>query len=259
MSSKNALITGGSRGLGLAVGRLLAENGYQVTAVARNAENLEAAVRSFAGDGHRCWAFDLSQPSQAREVLRRLEGEIFDLLINNAGASRFGLFSELSTEAIEELIYLNFSAPALISRQFLRKSRPGATLVNVTSILATLPMPGNGLYSAAKSGLNALSECLWFEARGKGVRVLEFRPATLKTDFHRLAGRESVSISSMAVDPAAAARDLVRAIEGGREFVYCYGLFARILEFMNRLLPRKFLILRLGKRASQAGYLAPTD
>jgi short-subunit dehydrogenase len=259
MSRKNALITGGSRGLGLAVGRLLAENGYRVTAVARNAENLEAAIRSFAGDGHRCWPFDLSQPSQAQEVLRRLEDEVFDLLINNAGASRFGLFSELSTQAIEELIYLNFTAPALISRQFLRKSRPGATLVNVTSILATVPIPGNSLYSAAKAGLKTLSECLWFEARGKGVRVLDFRTATLKTDFHRLAGRESVTISSIAVDPATAARDLVRAIEGGREFVYCYRLFAWIVEFMNRLLPRKFLIHRLGKRASKAGYLVPTE
>ena len=99
-------------GSGLEVARLLAGNGYRVTIVGRNAERLESAVRSFTGDGHHGLVFDLSQPSQTREFLRRLEDESFDLLIYNAGASRFGAFSELSQQAVEELIYLNFAAPA---------------------------------------------------------------------------------------------------------------------------------------------------
>ena len=86
--------------------------------------------------------------------------------------------------------------------------------------------------------------------------MLDFRPASLKTDFHRLAGRESLSRSGMAVDPAVAARNLVHTIERGRDFVYPHGMFARIMEIMNRLLPRRLLVLWLGKKSSQAGYLA---
>src|SRR5262249_1190305 len=137
---KNALITGGSRGLGLAVARLLAGKGYRVTVVGRDAERLEAAIQSFPGDGHRGWGFALAQPAPIRDLLRRLEDEPFDLLINNAGASRFGGFAELSYQAIEEIIHLNLTTPALIGRQFLEKAPPGATLVNVTSIVGSVPV-----------------------------------------------------------------------------------------------------------------------
>jgi hypothetical protein len=257
MTQKKALVTGGSRGLGLEVARRLAELGYGVTIVGRRADSLESAIRSFPGDGHCAWAFDLAQPGPTRDLLRRLEEESFHLVINNAGAARFGAFSDLSPEAVEELIHLNFTTPALISRQFLQNSPPAATLVNVTSIVGSLAVPGNSLYCATKAGLKMLSECLWFEARARGVRVLDFRPVSLKTDFHRLAGRASLASSGMGVDPAAAARDLVRAIETGREFVYPHGLFARVLDLLSRWLPRKLLISRLGKKSSRAGYLTP--
>ncbi len=256
MTQKRVLITGGSRGLGLEVARLLAADGYVVTLVARDADSLAAVVRSLPGDGHRSWVVDLSQPGPTRELLNRLADEPFDLLINNAGASRFGALTELSPQAVEELLYLNLTAPALLSYQFVRLSRPGATLVNVTSIVGTVPVPGNSLYCAAKSGLQTLSECLWFEARAKGVRVLDFRPVSLKTDFHRLAGSASMAGAGLAVDPAVAARDLVRAIAGGRDFVYAHGTVARLLGIVNRLLPRRFVIRRLGQKSTRAGYLS---
>jgi uncharacterized protein len=257
MTKKNALITGGSRGLGLEVARLLAGKDYRVTTVGRNAESLDAAVSSFPGEGHRVWAFDLSQRSQTCDLIHCLADESFDLLINNAGASRFGAFAELTPQAVEELIYLNFTAPALIARQFLQNAPPQATLVNVTSIVGTLPMPGNGLYCAAKAGLKTLSECLWFEARRKGVRVLDFCPFSLKTDFHRLAGGDSLAGGGMAIDPAQATRALVNGIERGREFAYPHGKFVWILGLINRLLPRKLLISLMGKKSLKAGYLAP--
>jgi short-subunit dehydrogenase len=255
MTYKNALITGGSRGLGLEVARLLASDGCRVTIVGRNVDSLESAIASFSGSEHRHWSFDLSEPVQIRELLRGMEGESFDILFNNAGASQFGPFSGLSEETIEKMINLNFIAPALISRQFLRTCATGATLVNITSIVGTVPMPGNTLYCAAKAGLKTLSECLWFEARGKGVRVLDFRPVSLNTDFHRLAGGKSLSASRMMIDPSRAALDLVNAVKRGRNFVYVHGILAKFLEMMNRLLPRKLLIMSLGKRSIQTGYL----
>jgi uncharacterized protein len=259
MTKKTVLITGGSRGLGLEVARLLAQKDYLVTIVGRGAESLAAAIRSFPGTGHRCWTFDLSQSSQTNEFLHKLAGESFNLLINNAGASRFGLFADLTPPAVEELLYLNLTAPALIARQFLQNAPPQATLVNVTSIVGTVSMPGNGIYCAAKAGLKTLTECLWFEARGKDIQVLDFCPVSLKTDFHRLAGRDSLAGGGMAVDPALAAQDLVRAIERGRNFAYTHGKFAWVLGLMNRMLPRKTLVNLMGKKALKAGYLAPRE
>lgn len=255
MTKKKALVTGGSRGLGFEIAQLLAAKDYCVTVIGRESAGLEAAIRAFPGSDHQAWTHDLSQPASVHELIKRLEDEPFELLINNAGASRFGRFSELPLETVEELIYLNLTAPALISRQFLINSKPGATLVNVTSIVATTPIPGNSLYCAAKAGLKTLSECLWYEARSQGVRVLDFRPVTLKTDFHRAAGKESLSPGGMAVDPRKAAMALVRAVENGRDFAYPFGVFGRLLEMANRIVPRKFLVTRLGRKAAKDGYL----
>ena len=162
----------------------------------------------------------------------------------------------MSAQSVEELIFLNLTAPALIARQFLRSARPQSTLVNVTSITGIVPMPGNTLYCAAKAGLTVLSECLWFEARPSGIRVMHFCPVSLKTKFHGRAGRASLTGEGMAVDPKRAASDLVRAIERGREFAFPYGKLAKILGLANRLLPRKFIVSAMGKRSLRAGYLA---
>jgi short-subunit dehydrogenase len=254
-SRKTALVTGGSRGLGLEVARLLAHEGYRVTVVGRSSESIQAALHSLPGTGHRGWALDLAQPPDTRDLLRRLEGERFDLLINNAGASRFGPLDTLPPSVIEGLIWLNFTAPALVCREFVRNSQPGAILVNVTSIVGTVPMPGNSVYSAAKAGLRTLTECLWFEARDMGVRVVEFRPMSLKTGFHRQAGAEPIAGRGMATDPAVAARDLLRALNRRRDFVVSPGLSARILATINRILPRRFVVGLMGKRSARGGYL----
>jgi short-subunit dehydrogenase len=261
MIAKRALVTGGTRGLGLEVARLLASRNYLVTVVGREANNVDLAVRSLSGEGHRGWVFDLSQPASTRELLRHLSGEAFDLVINNAGGTRFGPLAYLTEAEVEEITYLNFTAPTHISRHFLRTAERGATLLNVTSIVGTVPMPGNSLYSAAKAALTTLSECLWFEARSAGVRVLEFRPVSLKTDFHRRAGGSAISAVGMAIDPALAARDLVRALETEKDFIVPYGVIARVLGIVNRLLPRRLMIWALAQGASRKGYFtsSPSD
>lgn len=257
MTFKKALVTGGSRGLGLEIARLLAGTGCPVTIVAREPKALEEALRSLPGTGHRAWTCDLSHPVATLDLARRMEGDPFDLLINNAGASRFGRLQDLPVESVGDLLHLNLTAPAILSRQFFRSAAPGATLVNVSSIVATTPMPGNSLYSAAKAGLKALSECLWFEGRAAGIRVLEFRPVSLRTDFHRRAGMDSLAAGGSAVDPATAARAMMEALAGGRDFARTHGFLGKLLVFANRLLPRRFVVSSLGKKAVRAGYLAP--
>jgi short-subunit dehydrogenase len=175
--------------------------------------------------------------------------------VNNAGASRFGSLTALSPDEVRRLIQLDLVTPALLSQAFLRSAAPGATLVNVTSIVGTIGVPGNATYSAAKAGLQTLTECLWAEAERRGVRVLDFRPVSLGTGFHQAAGGGSLAAPGMQVASERAARDLVQAIEGRWSFVYAYGRGARVLELMRRLLPKRWLVRLMARRSRRAGYL----
>lgn len=251
----NILLTGASRGLGRALARLLAENGHRLTLVARNQGELTAVAAELPEAGHRVWPTDLSRADALSSLLERMRDEDFDVLVNNAGASQFGPLAELSAEAVEQLVYLNFTAPVLLSREFLKRCKPGAMLVNVTSIVGTLPMPGNAVYSAAKAGLSALTECLYFEARVKQVRVLDYRPVTLRTDFQHAAGGASTRGADKGVSADEAARDLVHTMARGGSFIHAPGLTARLVAWANRLLPRKLLLGRMYRRSVRAGYL----
>jgi short-subunit dehydrogenase len=252
--SKTALVTGASEGLGFHVARGLAERGYQITLVSRHADKLEGARKRLPGNEHKIVAADLSTKEGVDELSRLLEGNRYGVLVNNAGSSRFGALTTLSPEHIDQMLHLNLAAPVQLSRTFLATAQPGSVLVNVTSIVGTTPMPGNALYSAAKAGMQAMTECLWYEARQKGIRVIDFRPAGLKTNFHAAAGGSSMS-GATAASPEAAAKDLVAAIEGRREFVYIHGLPALLLECLRRTLPKRVLILMTGKQSKKVGYL----
>lgn len=251
---KTALITGGSEGLGLHIARLLASKGYELLIVGRDSRKLDEAIQSLAGSNHRSFSVDLSTTSGTTELIRLIEQETFDVLVNNAGATRFGAMSTLSRETLEQSLHLNFTAPALLSWAFLQNSRPGSILVNVTSVVGTIPVPGNTPYSAAKAGLQALTESLWYEQRANRVRVIDFRPAAMGTNFHRAAGGASLSGSS-AGTPEAAAKRLVAAIEGNREFICSFGLLATAFEVLRRMLPKKILVRMTGKKSRKAGYL----
>lgn len=250
---KCALVTGGSEGLGFCVARLLSERGYRVTIVARGTLKLRVAASHLSGTDHHHLALDLATRAGAEQLVRLVEEKTFNVLVNNAGASRFGAVTAFDSDAVERTLQLNLETPALLGWAFVRSAQPGSVLVNVTSIVGTVPVPGNSLYCAAKAGLQVLTECQWYEARKKGVRVLDFRPAGLKTSFHRVAGGSSMS-GGMAVTAEVAGQDLVKAIEGSRDFVYIYGVFAKALEWMRRLLPKRFMIIVTGRKSERAGY-----
>lgn len=250
---RKALVTGASQGLGAAVARRLAERGYRVTAVSRDPAKLGELVSGLHGGGHESLALDLSTHTGMDALTEKVRGEPFDVLVNNAGATRFGVLTQLGEEEIQGLLRLNLVAPALTSWAFARAARRGAILVNVTSIVGVVPVPGNALYSASKAGLQALTECLWYELQESGIRVLDFRPVSLRTGFHEKAGQGTMA-SGLMVDPDRAALTLVDSIEGRSDFVRGYGLTALAMELARRLLPRRWLLRLMGRRARRAGY-----
>jgi uncharacterized protein len=256
MSARRALVTGATDGLGLHLSRLLATGGWAVTLVARSTHKLEEAAGSLDGTGHDVIEADLCNREAVTALVEHVEAGGIDLLVNNAGGTRFGAFASLSDAEVSGFLDLNLLAPARLSRAFMAAATPGSVLVNVTSVAGTVPMPGNAVYSAAKAGSQVLAECLWWESRGGPVRVMEYRPASIRTRFHESAGGASLSGRGLSVTPEAAARDILERIGQGREFVQSPGAGGWIFELLRRVLPKRVVLELLGRKARKAGYLS---
>ena len=188
-----ALITGASRGLGLAIARLLAARGVRLVLTARGAEALGRAADELARltavaalDG------DVADPAHAaRLVDRGLErfGRI-DALVNNAssvGPSPMPPLASYPLDRLDELFQINATAPLRLAQLVLPQmlARRDGVIVNVTSDAAVQAYPTWGGYGASKAALEQLSRVLAAELEGSGVRVYVVDPGDMNTQMHR--------------------------------------------------------------------------
>ena len=182
---KTALVTGGSRGIGLAIARGLVREGVRVALVARGAEELQARAREL-GNQTLAVTADVSAASDVDRAVRQLHdafGGVPDLLINNAGIFDPKPLHELSTEEFERMIRINLVAPFFVLRAFLPawlEQRRGH-VISIGSIADRTVFPGNGAYSASKFGIRAMHEVLRAETRGTGVRTTLVSPSSTDT------------------------------------------------------------------------------
>lgn len=165
--SKKALITGASEGIGFVFAKRLAAEGYHVTAVARTQTKLEDLVGQL-GQEHKFLVADLSTDAGQEKVAAELKNQKYDLLVNNAGVGTAGPFTDVTLERQLAMVNLNCTAVVRLAYAFLTTAKAGDALINTSSMLAFLPMPGIGLYSATKAFVTSFSESLWFEAKTKG-------------------------------------------------------------------------------------------
>ncbi len=182
---KTALVTGGSRGIGLAIARALVRAGVRVALVARGAQELEARAREL-GNETVAVAADLSISSEVDRVARRLHDTFAgapDLLINNAGIFDPKPLHVLTAEEFARMIQINLVAPFFVLRALLpawREQRRGH-VITVGSIADRTIFPDNGAYSASKFGARAMHEVLRAETRGTGVRTTLVSPSSTDT------------------------------------------------------------------------------
>src|SRR6202021_3796591 len=180
----SVIVTGASRGIGLAIAGRLARDGFQVVAVARrDSEELAASAASLAREGRCSLLFrplDLSDvaviPTFVRE-LRRQFGPIYGL-INNAGLGTSGLLANMPDAEIEALIRLNTLSPIMLSKYIVRgmMAEGRGRVVNVCSIVASTGFNGLSVYAATKASLVGFTR---FLARGvgqAGTNVKGLRP-----------------------------------------------------------------------------------
>ena len=186
LDGRIALITGASRGIGLACARTLADAGARVALLARGRESLEEAVRVVGASAFSvtCDVSDTAALHGAVEQIRDSVGEP-DILVNNAG--RFVVSPAVSTNAEDfaSVISTNLVAPFAIVRALLpaMQRRGSGHIVTIGSIADRIIFPGNAAYSASKFGLRALHEVLHAEMRGTGVRTTLVAPGAVDTQL----------------------------------------------------------------------------
>ncbi|MBB6628768.1 SDR family oxidoreductase [Nocardioides sp. KIGAM211] len=188
LAGKTALVTGASRGIGLAIAERLVEEGARVCLTARKPEALEEAVAALGGPEHAIAVAgnvgDAAHRSEA--VARTIEtfGSL-DLLVNNTGINPvFGPLMDLDHDAARKIFEVNCLAALALVQEAHRAwmGEHGGSVVNVASVGGLRPAPGIAMYGASKAMLIHLTEELAVEL-GPGIRVNAVAPAVVKTRF----------------------------------------------------------------------------
>lgn len=180
LSGKTALVTGGSRGIGKAIAMGLKENGADVVISGANAERLQQTAEEM---GVRYVVADLAD-KQALAKLAEEVGEI-DILINNAGITRDGLFARQSEEEWSEVLHVNLDAAVDLTRRVLpRMSKKGwGRVVNISSIVAHMGNVGQTNYITSKAAITGFTKGLAKETARKGVTVNCVAPGFIETSM----------------------------------------------------------------------------
>jgi NAD(P)-dependent dehydrogenase (short-subunit alcohol dehydrogenase family) len=191
------LVTGGTRGIGLAIARRLAAAGHDLVLGYRSdEESAAAAVAEVRARGIGCAAVraDLA----AADGVETLFGAVAERLtgvVNNAGATyRYAPLAETPVEEIRRTVEVNLTAPLLVARAAVRAMSTayggaGGVLINISSGAATLGSPGEYVhYAAAKAGVDAFTHGLGLEVADQGIRVVGVAPGLVATDLHAATG-----------------------------------------------------------------------
>jgi NAD(P)-dependent dehydrogenase (short-subunit alcohol dehydrogenase family) len=183
---KNALVTGASRGLGLALARALAERGWSLVIDARGADALEAARRELAVYTQvTAITGDVADPHHRRALLAAVDGPL-DLLVNNAstlGVSPLPGLADYPIDALEEVFRVNVAAPLALIQLALPMLAYDARIVNVSSDAAVEAYEGWGGYGASKAALDQLTNVL--AAERDDVRVYAVDPGDMNTQMQQ--------------------------------------------------------------------------
>src|ERR1700752_2009047 len=225
---RNVLVTGGSRGIGLAISRKLASAGFNVIAVARReSAELRAAIAEAKQGNLHFRSSDLSAVDDIPAFVKAMRdefGAIFGL-VNNAGIGTEGLLATMHNSQIEALIRLNVLSPIILTKYVARQMMADGAgrIINMSSIIATTGYRGLSVYGATKAAATGFTRSLAREVGKLGITVNAIAPGFVDTeltqglsdeDRQRIAGRSALRRLPEADDVASMVESLLG--EGGR-------------------------------------------
>jgi short-subunit dehydrogenase len=221
MADRAALVTGASRGIGLALAELLGESGYGLTISARKPDTLEQTAHELRGKGYEVeyLAANMADEEAIREVVR-LHREHYgrlDVLVNNAGVGIGAGAGEHQTKFVDMQLGVNLRAIVLLYRECLEMLKAAgaehksALVVNLASIAGKSPQPWLSVYSATKAAVLAYTQAMNKELNGDGIKSVAFAPGFVDTDMTDFAkGEVSPEEMIRPTDIAEALRFLLR-------------------------------------------------
>jgi 3-oxoacyl-[acyl-carrier protein] reductase len=185
LSSKTALVTGASGGIGREIARALHAAGARVVLSGTRMDALDSCRAEL---GERAYAVrcDLADRAQVDELVRQAEtaaGAPVDILVNNAGITRDNLFLRMKDEEWDQVIAVNLTAAFRLSRAALRNmmKRRWGRIVMITSVVGVTGNPGQGNYAAAKAGLIGMAKALAAEVASRNITVNCLAPGFIAT------------------------------------------------------------------------------
>jgi len=245
---KFALITGASRGIGLAFAELLARQGYDLLLVARSQDQLLSVKKRLQNSFNVevvIFLVDLSLPSSPQELVNFIDNNKIEIgmVINNAAFGYNGKYSNLAWEQEIKMINLNIVSSVYITKYFLNKmlKSNSGSIINVISTVAFAPGPYMSSYSASKAYMLSYTESLAEEIKGSEVKLMALCPGPTRTNFHYQSGinfsEAELNQMPTAEQVAVYAYSLLRK----NQVVVIHGWANKILVISLRFLPRNLI------------------
>ena len=196
LAGQVAVVTGASRGIGLAIARRLGQMGARVSLCARNAANLERAASALRAAGIQVLALrtDVTRGDEVASLVsetQRAFGPV-DILVNNAGIGIFGPFQEQTEADWNAIMDTNLKSVFLVSRAVAPEMirRKTGHIINIGSLAGKSAFANGAVYCASKWGLLGLTGCMAEELRAHGIRVSAICPGSVATEFSPHAGKD---------------------------------------------------------------------
>ncbi len=255
ISQQYALVTGATSGIGYELAKLLAADGYNIIAVARSEEELNATATNLSNQ------FGVKVIPIARDLFNtKAAFEIHDLvkaknlgihvLVNDAGQGVYGEFLETDISRELDIIHLNISSLVILTKLFLQDMVKAGTgrILNVSSIASKAPGPFNSVYHGTKAFVQSFTMAVREEVKDTGVTITALLPGVTGTDFFNKAGMQESKIVAKGdmADPADVAKDGYEALKKGEGMVVS-GMKNKMQVAMSAVTPDELLAKQMLK------------